>query len=559
MGRQSRRRHAKEPIEYEHPYGRGGEREHHTTSPVLPAMPEAAARARRNAARHAVSLGSGHGDSISRPPSSFRAEVLGSKALRPAAERYLLSSLERYIQPHNILIDSQGNARLADFDLALDERHRITHTCDGLGSIDYAAPEALRNAAHADHRADLYGLGRTVLFVYFGKDLPGESIHEQKAFIKRLPVAAPIKAVLETATAWHPSERFQTVQEFCTALRAAAAYRPSPTDYGADPEQALPAESTGIATAPLPERRVAAESGPLGGPGMAAPVPKSYGELCGESRATALVSGLLRTHSKLLKQGALLLCCTIWLSGQPASRAIPSSASLLTPKHRPPPKGRPDPSMISVTGGTIEIGSRKDEVTRDNEQPASSVTVKPFFTDQTEVTVASYKACVDAKQCSAPGDFPGCNWGKEGMDNHPANCVDWHQADQFCAWLGRRLPTEQEWEYVAQGVAGRRPMGGERPPTRNLCWARSEGTCPVASNPGGTTLQDVDGILGNVKEYTADPYRRCYADDCPAEQNYHAVRGGSYDMGFIDHFYPARRYRRADDDPSATIGFRCAQ
>jgi hypothetical protein len=83
----------------------------------------------------------------------------------------------------------------------LDDRDRITCSQVGLGAADYAAPETLRNAAHVDQRADVFGLGRTALFVYLGRELPGESIQNRQQFIQSLPVAPALKTVLETATA----------------------------------------------------------------------------------------------------------------------------------------------------------------------------------------------------------------------------------------------------------------------------------------------------------------------------------------------------------------------
>jgi len=67
---------------------------------------------------------------------------------------------------------------------------------------------------------------------------------------------------------------------------------------------------------------------------------------------------------------------------------------------------------------------------------------------RTEVTVAQYRACVEAGKCTAPKSksyHKYCNWGYTDRDNHPVNCVDWNQATAFCEWAGGRLPTEDEW------------------------------------------------------------------------------------------------------------------
>ena len=95
-------------------------------------------------------------------------------------------------------------------------------------------------------------------------------------------------------------------------------------------------------------------------------------------------------------------------------------------------------------------------------------TVEPFAMDIAEVTVAAYRTCVAQGSCTIPESDSAKlklgNWGAPGKENHPINNVDWKQAQAFCAWANKRLPTETEWEYAARGADGRRyPWGNAEP------------------------------------------------------------------------------------------------
>ena len=78
--------------------------------------------------------------------------------------------------------------------------------------------------------------------------------------------------------------------------------------------------------------------------------------------------------------------------------------------------------------------------------PPALLALDGFSIERTEVTVARYRACAEAGACTADGlDFhAACHWAREGYDEQPINCLDWHQARAYCAWAGMRLPTNAE-------------------------------------------------------------------------------------------------------------------
>ncbi len=128
--------------------------------------------------------------------------------------------IHRDIKPANILLDSQGQPHLTDFDLvgALDTTGGTKS--GAMGTIVYAAPECLERPQEADPRADVYGLGMTAIFGLHGADLPLQILRGPEPFLEQLPCAEGLKAVLHRATSMVPGDRYEDAGEFITALSA---------------------------------------------------------------------------------------------------------------------------------------------------------------------------------------------------------------------------------------------------------------------------------------------------------------------------------------------------
>jgi formylglycine-generating enzyme required for sulfatase activity len=153
---------------------------------------------------------------------------------------------------------------------------------------------------------------------------------------------------------------------------------------------------------------------------------------------------------------------------------------------------------------------------------ASTVSVDPFCMDVTEVTVAAYASCVRLSRCSPASTTafwvdipdadrarwsPACNADRSDRQDHPANCVEWSQADAYCRAQGKRLPSADEWEWAARGASRgwRHPWGAARP-TSQLCWSgvtHRDSTCAVASFPQGDAPGGIHDLAGNVWELTS--------------------------------------------------------
>jgi formylglycine-generating enzyme required for sulfatase activity len=188
------------------------------------------------------------------------------------------------------------------------------------------------------------------------------------------------------------------------------------------------------------------------------------------------------------------------------------------------------------------------------------------------VTVAEYAKCVQAGGCVAAPvviQFPGvtrddqqlydseCNGNRADRQDHPENCVDWSMADAFCRWAGKRLPTEEEWEYAACGGDCDRALGssGRGGAPVILSSERWPFTAPAASGaPGAFGLY---GMSGNVWEWTASKY--CPYDHPDCGDTRRVIRGGSWSV--VDYLF-VRLTDRSPSEPanrSTSVGFRCAR
>ncbi len=202
---------------------------------------------------------------------------------------------------------------------------------------------------------------------------------------------------------------------------------------------------------------------------------------------------------------------------------------------------------VRIPGGSFQMGSNDGDL---GEKPVHAVHVGSFEMSRSEVTVAQYRACVDAGECTEPGTggyMDACNWGKSGRDDHPINCVDWHQASAFARWAGGRLPSEAEWEYAARGgesyiYAGSNTAG-------DVAWYegnsgdRTHEVCGKRHN--GYGLCDMSG---NVWEWVEDWYHDSYAG-APSDGSAWTTGGGSYRVYRGGTWtYSAARVRVADRD-----------
>lgn len=197
-----------------------------------------------------------------------------------------------------------------------------------------------------------------------------------------------------------------------------------------------------------------------------------------------------------------------------------------------------------------------------DESPVHEVYLDAFYIDEHEVTVEQYLKFMGSEHEDFRYDSSG--------PGRPENYATWFDAQAYCEWAGRRLPTEAEWEKAARGgLDGKKyPWGDEDP----VCDDSAEngaqftdceyGTVPIKSFSGnGYGAMD---MAGNIYEWVSDWYNSGYYENSPAVNpqgpasgEYRVLRGGSW-YNLADLMRVANRFKLVPVNTSSNIGFRCA-
>lgn len=219
---------------------------------------------------------------------------------------------------------------------------------------------------------------------------------------------------------------------------------------------------------------------------------------------------------------------------------------------------------VAIESGNFILGSGP-ESSNSSEKPRRRVEISGFSIAKYPVTNAQYREFAERTGAS-PSPFVAEE--QFGGDDNPVVGITWDDARAYCAWVGGRLPSEAEWEYVAKGGEKRIYPWGDEPPTpmhANLDRIR-ETTSPVGQFGAGLSRHGVMDLSGNVWEWCADTWKEdFYSDVAKGEQNprcelpgdQKSVRGGAYNT-FSEMGRNASRYHFAADTCSPAVGFRVA-
>jgi formylglycine-generating enzyme required for sulfatase activity/tRNA A-37 threonylcarbamoyl transferase component Bud32 len=413
--------------------------------------------------------------------------------------------VHRDIKPQNVLLDADsGRALVTDFGIARTaEGGSLTATGMVVGTPAYLSPEQVTGEP-SDHRADIYALG---VMMY-------EMLAGQPPFTGATPTAVLMKRL------GGPPEPLRTIR----AEVPAALEELVDACLATDPNERIQ-NAADIA-------RALTGHSPVSG---------------GHTTSTRL---RMRKKAGMSKgKIATIAAIAVVILGAGIIAAITSgrggSGAIVV---RPPV----DSGMVVIPEGTYIFGNDEVESARNS----YSKRLPAFGIDVYEVTVAQYKTFVDGGHVEAP-------WTTMRDPQLPVTRVKWAEAQRYCEWRhpdGGRLPTEEEWEAAARGLAGRRfPWGPRWIEGAANIGNRQRGPVTVGSYPAGRSPEGVYDLIGNVWEWTSSQFKT-YGSAQPTAPLSYVIRGGGFsaDQRVADAVFRAPYSPATERLNLEGTGFRCA-
>jgi len=239
-----------------------------------------------------------------------------------------------------------------------------------------------------------------------------------------------------------------------------------------------------------------------------------------------------------------------------------------------------DNGVCNIPAGDFIMGCNEtsDKECDNDETPTHKVYLDSFQIDQNEVRVVDFKKCVKAGKCSSNNfktqkDSHFYNYGNKKRNNHPMNAVNWYGAKEYCKFVGKRLPTEAEWEKAAKGTDGRiYPWGNERAncyysimKSNKSDACKKNKTWPVNSRLAGKSPYGLANMSGNVWEWVSDYYGKNYYKNSPYKNPkgldkgiFRILKGGGWRHN-SKYQRSSDRFKLEASSSTSFSGFRCVK
>ena len=520
---------------------------------------------------------------------SFVAEVL-YKVCSALDEAHRQNIVHRDLKPDNILVTrARGGVevKVLDFGIAkLRDLSPGSNTLTGKGTIVgtplYMSPEQCMGE-EIDRRSDIYSLG-VVLYEMLTGVVPFDSPTPTAVIVQHVTVAPPplrqvnreispgieqaVLHALEKRKEDRPQTAGELAAEFASGMKRDAATGPiKRPDMQINPlevrRQTEPSTELGVipaayaSTAPDASDLTSwTDESAIGGTET-----RSYRTIIIVSLvvlALLLTSVLILVKTRTAQSPQATQGDTVNTASETAEDKPLAEDESPNNTEQPPaaPVALPEPpgGMVYVTGGEFIMG-------RDNgaqlEMPQQRATVEPFFIDIFEVSCEEYKRFIDETGHRPPPRWSNTNY-PAGWARRAVTGIDWDDANAYAQWAGKRLPTEQEWEFAARGTDGRLyPWGNEWKAKAANADSSSHGHADaVGEHPAGPSPFGAFDMAGNVWEWTSSDLT-VYTDRSLQDRETKVVRGGSWAESRSGATATSRKGLPPRGGDYSTVGFRC--
>ena len=474
--------------------------------------------------------------------------------------------IHRDVKPDNIIISSvHGGLRVKMLDFGIAKLRdqavsNLTQTGSVMGTPHYMSPEQCLGE-ELDCRSDIYSLG-CVLYEMLCGVVPFNAPISTAVVVQHVNQPPPplleknpsippeVERIVLRALEKRPEARHASAGELARELLAAvnrpaqaragyggSAYEAGP-ESGAEGDDEATVVRDAVVSTPVAGSVTAGMTPTMHfnrhtGPGQAAPRFTSQPFQAGAEGADTFRRSASRRVMALAVAAVVLASAVgtfVWMSqsgaGGDEDGRGPQAAGATERKAAAEPQ--PPAGMVYVRGGEFMMGRDDGEVF---EGPRHKVTVAPFFLDRHEVTCEEYQRFVMAERRGAPQGWVNGRC-PQGAERRPVVGVDWNDAAAYARWAGKRLPTEEEWEFAARGTDGRLyPWGDQWQQGLANADDKSGGMADVGTYKGESPFGALD-MVGNAWEWTATDWAAYPGSRLPEKYQQagdKVIRGGSFE------------------------------